>query len=123
MNVVYLAGPITLGDPEDNAAQADRAMAALMSLGVAVINPMLTMWAGAASTGGVTPRPEAHGVFASFSHETWVRTSLALVSRCDAVVRLPGESKGADAEVEHARQLGIPVFLGVSAFAREVLAT
>ncbi|GAG05287.1 unnamed protein product, partial [marine sediment metagenome] len=30
---------------------------------------------------------------------------------CDCVLRLPGESAGADLEVERAKELGIPVYL------------
>jgi hypothetical protein len=33
-----------------------------------------------------------------------------LLSRCDAVLRLPGASRGADMDVAHARELGLPVF-------------
>ncbi|HEY7890454.1 MAG TPA: hypothetical protein VIC29_19700 [Steroidobacteraceae bacterium] len=33
-----------------------------------------------------------------------------LLERCDAVLRLPGESQGADLDVERARQLGLRVF-------------
>ena len=34
---------------------------------------------------------------------------LRLVERCDVLVRLPGDSAGADREVAHARRRGIPV--------------
>ena len=33
-----------------------------------------------------------------------------LIERCDAVLRLPGDLKGADEDVRRARQLGLPVF-------------
>jgi hypothetical protein len=33
-----------------------------------------------------------------------------LITRCDAVLRLPGASKGADEDVRLARELGLPVF-------------
>lgn len=113
MKVIYIAGPITKGDPVWNAAQADRAAFELMERGFAVINPMLTMWAGAAEAGGTRPDPKAHGPFETLTHETWVKTSLALVERCDAVLRLPGDSRGADAEVAHADLKGIPVYYSV----------
>jgi ABC-type sugar transport system substrate-binding protein len=38
---------------------------------------------------------------------------MTMVSVADLVVRLPGESKGADAEVAEARRRGIPVVYGV----------
>lgn len=33
-----------------------------------------------------------------------------IITKCDAILRLPGESKGADGDVELARQSGIPVY-------------
>lgn len=36
-----------------------------------------------------------------------------LLSRCDAVLRIPGTSRGADMDVEHARELGLPVFTSI----------
>jgi hypothetical protein len=33
-----------------------------------------------------------------------------MVARCDAVLRLPGASVGADQDVAQARALGLPVF-------------
>jgi hypothetical protein len=33
-----------------------------------------------------------------------------LITRCDAVLRLPGESKGADNDVRLARERGLPVY-------------
>lgn len=39
---------------------------------------------------------------------------LAWVDVCDFVVRLPGESKGADAEVARAYERGIPVFFNLN---------
>jgi hypothetical protein len=35
-------------------------------------------------------------------------------TKCDALLRLPGESIGADIEVAFARQIGQPVFYSVS---------
>lgn len=40
----------------------------------------------------------------------WMRFDLAWLSRCDALLRLPGPSKGADMEVAEAERLSIPVF-------------
>ncbi len=33
-----------------------------------------------------------------------------LIQRCDAVLRIPGESRGADMDVAHAKSLGLRVF-------------
>jgi len=45
-----------------------------------------------------------------FGHDTWVAVDLQWVAVSDAVLRLPGRSSGADAEVRHAQHLGIPVY-------------
>jgi hypothetical protein len=36
-----------------------------------------------------------------------------LIERCDAVLRIPGESKGADGDVDLAHRLGLPVYRGL----------
>ncbi len=36
-----------------------------------------------------------------------------LLSRCDAVLRIPGASRGADLDVAHAIELGLPVFTSI----------
>lgn len=43
-------------------------------------------------------------------YDFWLPMDLGWVEKCDAVLRLPGESRGADREVEHAKEIGIPVF-------------
>ena len=40
-------------------------------------------------------------------------TAERLLERCDAVLRLPGESRGADQDVAIARGRGIPVYFGL----------
>ena len=39
--------------------------------------------------------------------------SLSLVDRCDAVLRIGGESRGADQEVERVRKRGCPVYRSI----------
>jgi len=92
---VYLSGPITKGDRDANFRQAADAHKALMAAGFAVLNPMLTM--------------RLPGAFA-IEHDTWIANDLPWVAVADAVLRLPGESKGADIECEHALIHGVPVF-------------
>lgn len=43
-------------------------------------------------------------------YDVWLQYGLEWMKICDCVLRLPGESKGADAEVKMAGELGIPVF-------------
>ncbi len=123
MRLIYVSGPITRGNQWANGAQADDAMLALMRAGIAVHNPMLTMWAGACRAAidqfpdidGVDeavlrPKATAHNEFGGLNHAAWLAADKEIVSRCDAVLRLPGESTGADIETAHADAMGIPVF-------------
>jgi len=42
-------------------------------------------------------------------YEDWMRVDLEMICRCDVLLRLEGESPGADREVAHSLSLGIPV--------------
>jgi hypothetical protein len=46
-------------------------------------------------------------------YEDWTKLDLEWVKVCDGLLRLEGESSGADAEIEFAKQLSIPVFYGI----------
>jgi hypothetical protein len=48
------------------------------------------------------------------SYEEWVKIDLEWVTVCNCLLRLPGESKGADGEVEQAKEIGIPVFYEIN---------
>lgn len=43
-------------------------------------------------------------------YEHWIEADLAWVEVADCLFRFPGESSGADREVEHAEKHSIPVF-------------
>jgi hypothetical protein len=47
------------------------------------------------------------------SREVMYPTAERLLAHCDAVLRLPGASSGADQDVAIARERGIPVYLSV----------
>lgn len=94
MKRVYISGPITKGNRSFNFYQASEAQRILLEAGYAVLNPMLSM---------------AHMDGHNISWETWIASDLAFIEVCDLIVRLPGESKGADLEVAHARERNIPV--------------
>ena len=49
-------------------------------------------------------------IFSSRTADEWLSYGLALLARCDALFRIPGESVGADQEVKFATDSGIPVF-------------
>jgi hypothetical protein len=119
MKLIYVAGPIRRGCIDHNVGQADDAMLALMKAGFSVINPMLSCWAGMGAIRRDTPgadthpHPLAHGGFRELGAEPWLTMDLEMVKRSDAVLRLPGESSGADGEVAHANEHKIPVMYSV----------
>lgn len=50
-------------------------------------------------------------IYPQHSYEFWLyRMTLPWLSRCDYLLRVPGESRGADAEVAAAISLNVPVF-------------
>jgi hypothetical protein len=96
---VYIAGPLHNDGQTTNVAQnvwkAKKAFAQLLQLGYAPFCPHLTHYIDPA---GLVP------------HDVWMLVDLPWVEVSHAVLRLPGPSKGADIEVNFARELGIPVF-------------
>lgn len=92
---VYVAGPLTKPSPAHNVKKAIDAADQLLALGFMPFVPHLShLW------DTVSPK----------DYEDWMRWDMAWLGRCDALLRLAGESSGADREVEQARTLGIPVF-------------
>lgn len=100
--VVYLACPYTRGDVGENVCRANREWDTLFDLGLVPVNPLWSHYQHLS-------RPRTWDAWMAYNEE-WVR-------RCDAVLRLSGESVGGDREVELARSLGRPVF-----YSREALA-
>lgn len=93
---VYLAGPMSRGDAVDNLAAALKAFRFLIADGYAPLCPQLSYF--------------AEPFMRDFTHEDWLGIDLPWVSVADAVLRLPGESDGADMETAVAEMKGIPVF-------------
>lgn len=97
---VFIAGPLTHGDQAANVRAAMDAAQALMEAGLYPYLPHLSWFSHLAS-----PQP----------YEEWLSLSLGWLKRCDAVLRLPGYSPGAERECSMATFLGIPVFRDFSA--------
>lgn len=122
--VVYIAGPISYGNLQNNIVQADSAFVELVRAGFAPINPMWSAYAGGAAKGVYFKDDNvivARGSVNSslpLTHADWLGLDLPVVERCDAVLRLPGDSSGADREVAHAKEHGVPVFDSVAALVR-----
>lgn len=107
--LVLVAGPYlsgTDGDPERIAANLARLEAQSLPIyergHLAVVGEWLA-WPVIRGAGGRTHEDEA---FAAYQYPVAER----LLARCDAVLRLPGASRGADMDVARARALGLPVY-------------
>lgn len=95
LKYVYVSGPITRGDHFLNARNGIVVSEEIRKLGFMPFCPHLSsLWQMVA--------PGA-------SYEEWMTYDLAWLEKCDAILRLPGDSPGADREVGHATYLGIPV--------------
>lgn len=93
---VFIAGPYTKPSPKENVANAIAMGTDLVSTGLCIPSiPLLVhMW-------------DSHH---PHSYQFWIEYTKHLLSKCDYLLRLPGESKGADDEVLLAGELNIPVF-------------
>lgn len=100
---VYLAGPYTQGDVAVNVRNAYEVANRLADLGFAPFVPHATHFWHL-----LFPRP----------YEFWLQLDAQFLPYCDAVFRLPGNSNGADKEVELARSLGIPIFTEIDELSR-----
>ena len=95
--VVYVAAPLSQGDQLANISAAMRVWDRLSRTGVCI--PICPHWSALQQMH--RPRP----------YEDWLTYDLALIETCvDAVLRVPGDSSGADREVTRALDLGLPVF-------------
>lgn len=92
--MIYTAGPIT-GDPFGCVRQSMDAWDRLRAMGAIPYCPQWTV---------IAEMVEHH------RYEQWMAYDFDVIGRCDALVRLPGISPGADREVAHAEGLGLPVF-------------
>lgn len=108
--LVYIAGPITLPDPFVNVHHAAIVNRGLLADGL--VTPFMPQWSVLAAM--ITP---------DVSYTQWLAYDLEIIDRCDALLRLDGKSSGAEVEVEHAQNRGIPVFKvhGTSGIARTLV--
>lgn len=95
---IYVAGPYTQGDPVLNVRAAVEAADAIIDAGHIPYVPHINMlWHL------ISPRP------VSF----WYGYNLLWLDECDAVLRIPGPSDGADNEVREAERIGLLVYHSV----------
>jgi len=95
---VYIAGPMSLGDHAANTQAFIFAADAVMAMGHTVFVPALTnLW----------------NIISWHPREFWLDYDLQWLAQCNAFLRLPGESAGADQEEVYARAQGIPVYRSI----------
>lgn len=95
---VFLSGPYTKPNPNHNVRNTLVFADKLVAYGFVPFVPHLShLW------DTVLPHPYEH----------WMSLCLSWVERCDALLRLSGDSSGADREVMHAKEHGIPVFFNL----------
>jgi len=95
---IYIAGPYTKGDQAENVRNAIYAGSFIGNLGHFPFIPHLShFW---------------HMMIPE-NYEYWLRQDEEWLKCCDGLLRLPGESAGADREVELAKALGIPIYTSV----------
>lgn len=96
MKFVYVASPYTKGDVAVNVRNNLQAADVLARGGYVPFAPLLThFW---------------HLLF-PHPYEFWCDQDNAWIEKCDCLVRLPGDSSGADKEVALAESKGIPIYL------------
>lgn len=107
MIIIYISSPYSNGDVVQkqqellaNVQRAEDAEIQLIDAGFLVFNPLHSHYVHARH-----PR----------TYEKWLVYDMHWIKRCDAVLRLPGRSSGADREVIFAEAHDIPVFNNVEA--------
>ncbi len=107
--LILLAGPYRSGtgdDPDLMAANLARLEEAAWPVFAAGHVPMIGEWVALP----VLRSAGADGVTDPLAEQVLYPTAERLLQHCDAVLRLPGESVGADQDVAIARERGIPVW-------------
>ena len=104
--LILIAGPYrsgTNGDPAliaRNLARLEEASGPIFRLGHV---PMIGEWVALPVLRTIDSSAAGEG-------DVMYETAHRLLQHCDAVLRLPGESAGADKDVEIARERGLPVY-------------
>ena len=92
---IYIASPYTKGDQAENVRRQLEVADKLMSMGHTPFLPLLSHFQHLCF-----PRP----------YEDWMRVDLEWLYCCDALLRLDGESEGADREVEEAEAASMDIY-------------
>ena len=95
---IYIASPYSIGDKIENVNAQIRAANQLMNYGYTPFLPLLSHFQDQ-----LISRP----------YTDWLENDLEWIAVCDGLLRLPGESPGADIEVKHAMGLKIPIYYSI----------
>lgn len=98
--MIYIAGPLRTGEMPDVGIRNALAYAEeLMHYGFTPVVPHLHwFW----------------NLLHLKTEETWLAHDFQIIMRCDALLRIPGASGGADQEVDFAIEIGRPVFTDIN---------
>ena len=106
---VYVAGPISIGDVRENIERGIRMGETLSVLGYAPFVPHYDLlW-------------DKESVAGTLNYEVYLERDFSFITTCQALLRLDGESKGADREVAWAHAVGVPVFYTLPSLMDSVL--
>ena len=95
---VYISSPYSEGDPIENVKRQTDMANILIDLGYNPFIPLLSHYIHIEN-----PKP----------YFTWLRILSDWIPACDALLRLPGNSQGADFEEHLAKICDVPVFYSV----------
>jgi hypothetical protein len=95
---VFISSPYTLGDVALNVKRQIDVADELMNLNFLPFVPLYYHF---------------QHMFHPRDYDQWLKFDLQWVESCDCLLRLDGESKGADIEVSRAKELKIPVFYSI----------
>ncbi|MFE3515404.1 DUF4406 domain-containing protein [Streptomyces sp. NPDC059166] len=114
--LILIAGPYrsgTDGDPQAMATNLTRLETAAWPVFATGHLPVIGEWIALPVLGSVGAGPTD-----PLADRVLPATADRLLARCDAVLRLPGESVGADQDVATARRLGLPVYHDIAEIPR-----
>jgi len=97
--LIYVSAPYSKGDVTENVRRACMVGNLILAKGHIPFVPHLShLW----------------HIISPKTYQEWLDMDFAYIYRMDALIRVPGDSSGADREVALAEKLGIPVYYSLS---------